>query len=155
MVPLDTHNLVPGHVRVRAMLRHRSHVRTPNHEKGWEFKPRASDHALIPLKENQLCYLGFKNSVVSTNQSRINFKNLISHNPSSHEEFLLLRIHFSFKHIANNTSTCINKNLGILSCGILTISQCLIQTTNNLLQWIAFGSTLESILSHPNVWPLA
>ena len=71
---------------------------------------------------NQLCYLGFKNSVVSTKLSRVNFKNLISYNPSSHEEFPFPWIHFVFKHIANNTSTCINNNLGILSCGILTIS---------------------------------
>ena len=43
--------------------------------------------ALIPLEGNQLCYLGIKYSVVSTNLSRVNFKNLLSHNPSSHEEF--------------------------------------------------------------------
>ena len=74
------------------------------------------------MKENRLCYLGFKNSMVSTNLSRVNFKNLISHNPSSQEEFPLPWIYFAFKHIANNTSTCINNNLGILSCEILTIS---------------------------------
>ena len=39
------------------------------------------------MKGNQLCYLGIKNSVVSTNLSRVNFKILLSHNPSSHEEF--------------------------------------------------------------------
>ena len=40
-----------GHVRVRAMLRHRSHVRTPDYEKGWDRgNPRASNHALIPFE---------------------------------------------------------------------------------------------------------
>ena len=50
---------------------------------------KVQNEALIPLKENRLFYLGFKNSVVSTNLSRVNFKNLISHNPSSHEEYPL------------------------------------------------------------------
>ena len=43
--------------------------------------------ALIPLKGNRLSYLGFNNSVVSTNLSRVNFKNLLTHNTSSYEEF--------------------------------------------------------------------
>ena len=70
MPPDLTSNYEPNH-----LLRRRILVRF-NKKEEW-----------VALKGNRLYYLGIKKSMVSTNLSRVNFKILLSHNPSSHEEF--------------------------------------------------------------------